>query len=105
MGNKKVRAHGLQVLLMSPQLPRSVFNTHLLFDQTAQLDRAKVNLPDAVVNLFQADVLAGAADTDVHPVAVPPDAAVVADVARLIVRWVLQCRQLLRVGSRTRLVD
>ena len=105
MGNKKVRAHGLQFFLVSAQLPKRIFDAHLLLDQTTELDRAKVDVPDAVVNLFQADILAGAADADVHPIAAPADAAVIADLARLVVRRIFQSRQFLWIGSHARLVD
>ena len=105
MGNKKVWAHGLQVLLMSPQLPRSIFNTQLLFDQATEFDRPKVDVPDALVNLFQPDILASTAEADVHPIAVPADAAVVADLARLEVWRIFQLRQLLRVRLSARLVE
>ncbi len=52
MGNKKVRAHGLHLLLMSAQLTEGIFNAHLLLDEASEFDRPKVDVPDAAVNLF-----------------------------------------------------
>src|SRR4051794_11765484 len=104
MGNKKVWAHGLQFFLVPAQLTERVFDAHLLLDQTPQFDWAKVDVPDAVVNLFEADILAGAGDTDIHPIAVPTDAAVIADVARLEVGRIFQLRQFLWVGTRAWLI-
>src|SRR6185369_13269206 len=105
MGNKKVRAHGLHFLLMPAQLSERVFDSHLLLDEASEFDRAKVDVPYPVVNLFEADVLAGAGDRDVHPIAVPADAAVVAHIARLEVRWIFQTRQFLRVRPWARLIN
>ena len=68
---------------MSPQLPGRVFDSHLLLDQASELDRAKVDVPYPIVNLFETDILAGAGDADVHPIAVPADTTIVAYAARL----------------------
>ena len=64
MGNKKVCASGLQFFLMPAQLPKRIFDPHLLFDQATELDRAKVDIPDMAVNLFEPDVLAAAVVID-----------------------------------------
>src|SRR5436853_1431737 len=105
MGNKKVRAHGLHIFLVTPQLTARVFDAHLRFDETTESDWAKVDVPDAVVNLFEPDILASAGDADIHPIASPADAAVVADIAPLEVRRIFQVGQLLRVWARARLIE
>lgn len=51
--------------------------------QAAKFQRSKVNIPNAVVDFFQAHVFAGAADADVHSFMIPADAAVGADIADL----------------------
>ena len=50
---------------------------------SAELQRAEVYVPDSIVNLLQAHVLAHPHDRDVHPAAVPPNPAVGAHVADL----------------------
>ena len=75
MGNKKVQAHGLHFFLVPMPLTEGIFDAHLLFNQSAEFDWAKVDVPYPVVNLFEAHILAGATDADIDPVAAPTDAA------------------------------
>jgi hypothetical protein len=46
-----------------------IFDLHLLFVQAAELKWPKVDIPQAFVDLFQADVFAGTDDGDVDPIA------------------------------------
>ena len=47
--------------------------------ETTELKRAEEDIPDAVVNFFEADVLARTDDGDIDPIAVPTDAPVSTD--------------------------
>ena len=47
-----------------------------LFDETAQPDRTEVDVEEAVVNLFKADVLPFEELADRDSILIPPDAAV-----------------------------
>src|SRR6266851_5952100 len=72
--------------------PVLILNPHVTLAQAPETQRPKVNVPDAVRDLFQADIFPDADGGDVHPPAVPPNAAVGADVAdfeaiRVLERW------------------
>ena len=86
MGNKKVWGHGLQFFLVPLHLTEGVFDPHLLLYEPSKFDWAKVNVPYSVVNLFEPNILAGAADAHIDPVTSPTDTTVVADIAGLEVR-------------------
>ena len=60
-----------------------ILDPQVLFEQAPELQGAKVDRPDAVVNLLEADVLPNAGDAHVDPPPVPPDPAIGADVAGL----------------------
>lgn len=47
--------------------------------KAAQFERAEVNIPDAVIDLLQADLFLGAAHADIDPFVIPANATVVAD--------------------------
>jgi hypothetical protein len=51
--------------------------------RTNELECAEVDVPDPVVDLLEADVFPDADSRDVHPAAVPADAAIGAEVAVL----------------------
>jgi hypothetical protein len=89
---------------MSAQLPTRVFDAHLLFNQATEFDQPQVGVPDAIVNLFGLNVFTGTAGTGIHLVAIPADAAFIADIGRLVVRGIFQLQQLFRVESEARLV-
>src|SRR5882724_10778365 len=78
--------------------PVLVFNPQVALAQTPEPQRPKVNVPDAVRNLFEAHVFPDANGGDIHPPAVPPNAAVGADVADFEAIGVLERRQ--AVGHR-----
>src|SRR5262245_21120624 len=90
---------------MTPKSAGSVFNAHLFFNKASKFDRAKIYVPNPVVNLFKPNVLSGASDADINPVAVPTDAAVEADIARLEVSGIFQGQQFLRKWSRAGLIN
>jgi len=52
---------------------------HAAFVRATRFERAKKNVPEAIIDFLQPDVFAGAADADVDPCRIPADAAVVAD--------------------------
>jgi hypothetical protein len=68
--------------------------------EAAESERAEVDIPLGVIDLDEADVLAPEGLTDVHPVAPPADAAVVADPADLVVAGVLERWQAMRIRPR-----
>ncbi|MCA1600219.1 MAG: hypothetical protein LC776_00765 [Acidobacteria bacterium] len=45
---------------MAPEAAVSIFNTHVFFAETTWSQRAKIHVPNSVVDLLQADILAGA---------------------------------------------
>ena len=57
-----------------------VLDSHVSFMESAEFERAEEDVPDAVVDFFEADILSGADDGDVDPMGVPTNAAVGADV-------------------------
>lgn len=75
------------------------------FVEPAEAERAEVDIPLGIIHLDEADVLAAEGLTDIHPVAVPADAAVVADAADLVVARVLERGEAARVRPRGRRVD
>src|SRR3989454_6723290 len=62
------------------ELPVLVLNPQMALAQTAEAQRPKVDVPDPVVDLLEADVFADADRGDVDPAAVPPHAPAGADV-------------------------
>ena len=78
----------------SLQSPIRVFDAQVSLEQTAQLEGSEVNVPDSIVDLFEADVFANADGRDVHPAVVPPDAAIRADVADFEAIGIFQRREL-----------
>jgi hypothetical protein len=69
--------------VVSLQSSVGIHDAHVTFEQTAEFWRSEIDIPDAVVDLFKADVLANAGRRDVDPLAVLPYAAVGADIAYL----------------------
>jgi hypothetical protein len=61
-----------------------IFDPHVAFEQSADFERAEINGPDPIVNLFQTDMLADAGYRDVDPVSVPANATVGADWTKLL---------------------
>src|SRR5437879_5944408 len=84
--------------------PVLVLNPHMALAQTAESERAEVDVPDPIGNLLQADVLSDTDGGHVHPAAVPPNAAVGADVPDLEAIRILERRQPVRHRSRRRRV-
>src|SRR5256886_10265708 len=78
------------------ELPVLVLNPHMALTQTAEAQRPKVDVPDPVVDLLEADVFADADRGDVDPAAVPPHAPVGADVPDFEAVRGLQGRQPIR---------
>ena len=73
--------------------------------EPSEQDGAEVEGPDAVVDLFQANVLLDDAGADVDPALLPADAAIAADATDLEVAGILQRREPLGIGARGRLVE
>jgi hypothetical protein len=65
---------------MSIQPPVGVFDLHLSFQQAPEFEGAEVDVPDAVLDLLEADVFADAGGGDIDPRLVPANAAVGADI-------------------------
>ena len=66
---------------MSEEPTVGVFDPHVSLVEPSQAQCAEVDVPDSVIDLLQADVLANAGNGDVDPLTVPADAAIGADVA------------------------
>lgn len=49
---------------MTPKATIGIFDPHVAFGQPADFERAEINGPDPIVNLFQTDMLADAGDRD-----------------------------------------
>ncbi len=71
-----------------------VFDVSLLFMKATEFDGSEIDFPEAVIDLFEADVLLSEKMADVDPAGVPTDAAVATDTADLEVGGVLEGRQL-----------
>jgi hypothetical protein len=56
IGNKRVGGHRLH--MSTVELPVLVFNPHVSLTQTAEAQRPKVDVPESVIDLLQADVFA-----------------------------------------------
>ena len=65
------------------ELSVGIFYTHVFFEQATEFERAKVDVPDTVIDLLEPHVLPGAHDADVDPIPLPADAPVEAHVAHL----------------------
>ena len=70
--------------------------------ESAQAERAEVEVPFAVVDLDESDILLAQGLVDVDPLLVPADAPVAADAADLVVAGILERREASRIGSRGR---
>src|SRR2546425_11548321 len=86
------------------ELPVLALNPHMALTQTAKPQRPKVHVPDSVGDLLQAHVLPDTDSGHVHPPAVPPNAAVRANVPDFEPIGVLERRQPVRHGARRRRV-
>jgi hypothetical protein len=83
---------------MSFQSTVVVFDSHLPFQKPSEFEGGEVDVPYAVVDFFETDILAGADNGDFDPFASPADAAIVTAVAALESLRVLQSRK--AVGRR-----
>src|SRR5881628_3863897 len=86
------------------ELPVLVLNPHMALAQTAEAQRPKVDVPDPVIDLLEADVFADANRGNVDPAAVPANAAIGADVPHLESIRVFERRQAIRHRTRGRVV-
>ena len=75
---------------MSEEPTEGVFDPHVSLVEPTQAQRAEVDIPDSVIDLFEPEVFADASDGDVDPLALPADTAIGADVSLLVVIRVLQ---------------
>lgn len=82
-----------------------VLDSHESFVKSAEFERAEEDVPDAVIDFFEADVLTGADAGDVDPMAIPADAAIGADVASLEAVGVLERWKFLGQGTGGWLID
>ncbi len=76
------------------ELSVGIFDPHVLFEQATEFERAKVDVPDTVIDLLKPHVFASANDADVDPIPLPADAPVEAHVAYLEVAGVVEWGQL-----------
>ena len=79
-----------------------ILDAAVTFQETTELERPEVDIPDSVVDLFQVHVVAGTDGRDIDPVVFPTDAAVGADVTDLETIGVFQRRYFARQRSQRR---
>jgi hypothetical protein len=72
-----------------------IFDAHVSFQHSAELERPEGDVPHPVVDLCEADLCTGAWDRDVHPLPILTEAAIGADVPHLKAVGVWQWRQLM----------
>ena len=77
-----VRRHAAQSPV-SCEFPISIFDAHESCEQPAECERSEGDMPDAIVDVLEADIFANADACNVDPLRVPPDATVGADVPHL----------------------
>jgi hypothetical protein len=77
-----VRRHGSQAPA-SFQSPIGIFEAHVAFERPAKWERAEGDMPDASVDVLEADIFAKASMGDVDPLRVPPHSPMGPDVAPL----------------------
>jgi hypothetical protein len=88
--------------LAAKQSTIGILDAAVALQETTELERPEVDIPDSVVDLFQADVVAGTDGGDIDPVVFPTDAAVGADVTHLEAIRIFQRRYLARHKSQRR---
>ena len=71
-----------------------------MFEEMAKPDGTEVDVGEALVNLFESDVVTTKQGADENAVGVPPDAAVARDEAGLEMPWVGDGLKCLRVRAR-----
>jgi hypothetical protein len=64
------------------------------FQQPIEFEGPEVDVPHSMINLLEPDVLAGTADGDVDPLAIPPNTPVGTDVAAFETVRILKWRRL-----------
>src|SRR6266849_5169825 len=101
-GDQAPNNSGHDLHMSTIESPIRVFNAHVPLVQTAELQRAKVDGPDAVVDFLETDVFADADRGHVDPSPIPPNAPVGADVAHFEAVGVVERRQPVRHLARCR---
>jgi hypothetical protein len=66
---------------MSLQIIINILDAHVPLKKTTELERAGKDIPDAIVDLFEAGILARTNDGKIDPVMVPTDASLGTDVS------------------------
>jgi hypothetical protein len=84
---------------MAPKSPELIFNFHVALIEATDLERSEVDVPDAIVDLLEPDILPSANDADINPRSVPTNAAIGADVAYLEAIRILKGSKPVRHGS------
>lgn len=73
----------LALPVVSFQSSIGILDSHVPFKETAEPERSKIDVPDAVVDFFEPDVLVDAHTRDADPLTIPTDAAIGADISDL----------------------
>ena len=84
--------------MLSSQAAARIFDLAEPFVKPAELPGSKVEVPLAVVDLFEADEFPGEDETHIDPAVLPADAAIGADEPDLEMAGVLEGRQGARIG-------
>ena len=82
--------------MTSLQSTISILDAHVPLEETTELERAEEDIPDAVVDFFEAGILASTADGDIDPIVVPTDASVGTGVSEFKAVGIFQRRCLSR---------
>ena len=77
----------------------------MFFEQASEFGWPKIDIPDASIDFFEADILASTGNRDVDPLGVPANPTVGADVAHLEAIGIFEGRQLVRHLAGGGLVD
>src|SRR5574337_29732 len=75
------------------------------FMEPAEFKRGEIDVPDAIVDFFQAHILSGADSGDIDPVRVPADAAIRTDIPDLEAIGIVEWWKLRRHGTGRRCID
>ena len=82
-----------------------VLDTHRAFMESTEFQGAEIDVPETIVDFFEADILSDADSGDINPMMVPANAAVGADITNLEAIRILERWNLFGHGAWRRLID
>jgi len=90
---------------MAFQSTKCILDPYVFFEQASELERAEIDVPDAIIDFLEADVFPGTGNGDVDPLGVPPNPPVRAHVSGLEPVGVFQWGQPVGHCPRGRCID